>query len=267
MTFETAKTILIQLTEKIKNHNNNFKTYTEKKGKVLALIKEISDLIDRIVSRVGENSSAATQLQELINLITKDLPDMEGELTATELDDVISALVKVKTKLDKIVGAGDGSEGTWHHAVDDEYGEYYWNDVTNQSVYKGDLPSGAKMAHKGEGQHKEDDSKVHPQKSTAGGPPTGGAPHGTRSGNYIRRGDGWVPITNSQEGGRKRGGFKFTSNAIKSRKSRFMTRKRKSKSPKRRQKTRKTPKRRKRTRRKRRKGRKRRRKSRRKRRR
>ena len=64
---------------------------------------------------------------------------------------------------------------------------------------------------------------------------------------------------------RKRGGFKFTSNAIKSRKSRFMTRKRKSKSPKRR----KTPKRRKRTRRKRRKrkGRKSRRKSRRKRRR
>lgn len=255
MTFETAKTILTQLTEKIKNHNNNFKTYTEKKGKVLALIKEISDLIDRIVSRVGENSSAATQLRELINLITKDLPDMEGELTATELDDVISALVKVKTKLDKIVGAGDGSEGTWHHAVDDEYGEYYWNDVTNQSVYKGDLPSGAKMAHKGEDQHKEDDSKVHPQKSTAGGPPTGGSPEGTRRGNYIRKGDGWVSV-NSQEGGRKRGGFKFTSNAIKSRKSRYMTRKRKSKSPKRRQKTRKTPKRRKRTRRKRRKGRK-----------
>lgn len=99
-----------------------------------------------------------------------------------------------------------------------------------------------------------------------GGPPTGGSPEGTRSGNFIRRGDGLVSA-NSQEGGRKRGGFKFTSNAIKSRKSRYMTRKRKSKSPKRRQKTRKTPKRRKRTRRKRRKGRKRRRKSQRKRRR
>lgn len=109
MTFEAAKAKLTQLTEKIKNHNKNFKTYTEKKGKVLALIKEISDLIDRIVSRVGENSSAATQLQELINLITKDLPDMEGELTATELDDVISALVEVKKKLEKIVGTGDGS--------------------------------------------------------------------------------------------------------------------------------------------------------------
>lgn len=266
MSFDEAKKRLDELRGQITNHNTNIKKYTEKKREVLKILEEINGLIDRIVSRVGENSSAATQLQELINLITKDLPDMEGELTATELDDVISALVKVKTKLDKIVGAGDGSEGTWHHAVDDEYGEYYWNDVTNQSVYKGDLPSGAKMAHKGEGQHKEDDSKVHPQKSTAGGPPTGGSPEGTRSGNFIRRGDGLVSA-NSQEGGRKRGGFKFTSNAIKSRKSRYMTRKRKSKSPKRRQKTRKTPKRRKRTRRKRRKGRKRRRKSQRKRRR
>ena len=175
MTFEEAKAKLTQLTTKIKNHNTNFKTYVEKKAKVLALIKEISDLIDKIVSRVGENSSAATQLQELINLITKDLPDMEGELTATELDDVISALVEVKKKLEEIVGAGDGSKGTWHHAVDDQYGEYYWNDVTGESKYKGDLPTNAKLAHKGDGEHKEDESKVHPQKSTsAAGAVSGG---------------------------------------------------------------------------------------------
>ena len=98
-----------------------------------------------------------------------------------------------------------------------------------------------------------------------GGAGPSGDSHGVQVGEVLngwrKTATGWEPV--NSRGGRKRGGFKFTSNAIKSRKSRFMTRKRKSKSPKRRKKRRQ-----KRTRRKRkRKGRKSKRKSRRKRRR
>ena len=66
------------------------------------------------------------------------------------------------------------------------------------------------------------------QGETKGGPPSN-----------LNPDDGYESEEEITLGGsRKRGGFKFTSNAIKSRKSRFMTRKRKSKSPKRQKRTR-----------------------------
>jgi len=245
-----AKSKLDTLSIQLKKHTAAFDKYTIKKKEVLEIIVEIKSLIQKFNETIGENSGAKKELKELLGVID-EMPVFSGELRDDELVDVFTELQDIKKKLE---GIGDGSGGSgdkneWHHGKDENGREFWYNNETGRTSWT--VPLGGKKITPSMDEH-----QAHPENTR---PPRRKNLHAMKKKKF-----GGPSIVG---GRRKRGGFKFTSNAIKSRKSRYMTRKRKSKSPKRRQKTRKTPKRRKRTRRKRRKGRKRRRKSQRKRRR
>ena len=212
MSLDDAKAKLSQLTAQIKNHNKNFKTYTAKKKQVLDLIKEIYDLVTRIVSMVGENTSAAKNLKELITSITS-IPAMDGELTETELDDVMTELQKVKDKLIEITGNIDKDKNEWHHGTDEAGNVYWYNKETGATAWN--VPPGGTKIEPGNARHEPHPADVRPPPSESGsgggeskssGLPSGWRKEKTEDGQtYYISPDGvsqWDPP--SSRGGRRR---------------------------------------------------------------
>jgi hypothetical protein len=217
--YSTAVDKLNRLKTQVNKHNTNIKRYTEKKTQVLNIIGEIKLLIDRLGSVVQGDKDAEKKLNDLVTLINAaDFKLLEGELEDNELGNVLSELSDIKRELEKLLGGGGGESKSqlapgWHEMHDESSGKtYYWDTETN--VTQWEIPDGDIIDKNHHGHHSKQPrrgKKAPPQQLVQGG---------RRRRTRKRR-------------KRKRGGFKFTTNAIQSRKSRFMTRKRKSRTPKR----------------------------------
>ena len=240
MTFEAAKTKLTELKEQITRHNTNIKKYNDKKQEIFNKLADISILINQLKNISQGNPEAERKLKELIETINAaDFPTMEAELKDNELQDVLKDLIQIETDLKAFIdgsGGGDGDGGGggggeskrdgggtetksrmvdgWHEMHDDTTGRtYYWNTQTNATQWVSPDGDIINKDHHGHHSKHRRGKKAPPQQLVEGG---------RRRRTRKRR-----------KRKRKRGGFKFTTDAIKSRKSRFMTRKRKSRTPKR----------------------------------